>query len=240
MKKESADCSVEEQISHSNQDSAKTSASSERFDTRRSERATPLYQRILSALIEEDETEELFHPSEGKNMSLHYASDDSHCGSCNQIDVEPKDKDRMESEVESNADFLSQKNCLLDGFSCDKSIGSNSFRNAILSNSVHSSELWLGDDDMSHLDVGLGSEICSNNLGHLQSKETDINGLSSSDSQYQLMCLDDRLLLELASIGLYPEALVGFLTKLLLSLFFNLWKWLNFEIGQTISSVGPF
>ncbi|ESR37491.1 hypothetical protein CICLE_v10027692mg [Citrus x clementina] len=194
---------------HPNQEKANPDALNGRFDMGKSEKASPLYQRVLSALIEEDDIDEIYNHCEGKNLSLHYASDDSHCGSCNQMDIEPKDRDRMESEVESEADFQSQKSCLLDRFSCDKSAASNTFRNPSTSSSLHSNGQWLGDDDFSHSDFGLVSEICSNDLAQHQTKETNVPNFSSSDCQYQLMCLDDKLLLELQSIGLYPETLPG-------------------------------
>ena len=137
-----------------------------RFDMRRSEKVNPLYQRVLSALIVEDESDDPCHPGEGKNISLQYASDDSHCGSCNQIDIEPKDKDRMESEVESKLGFLSQKNCSLDRLSCDSGAITNSFRNPSMASSLtRSHEQWQVDDDFIHSDVGIFIEICSNDLG---------------------------------------------------------------------------
>ncbi|XVF46908.1 hypothetical protein PTKIN_Ptkin03bG0066000 [Pterospermum kingtungense] len=186
---------------------AKTNGASGRFDIKQFDKVTPLCQRVLSALIEEDDSEEIYHQIEAKNMSLHYASDDSHCGSCNQMDVEYKDRDRMESEVESNADFQYQKNSLLDRLSCDVSVASNTFRNSSMSNSLHSSERWLGDDDFSHSDMGPVSEICSTDLGHFQPKEINVSGISSCDCHYQFMCMEDKLLLELQSIGIYPETL---------------------------------
>ncbi|XWS28576.1 hypothetical protein CRYUN_Cryun25bG0082100 [Craigia yunnanensis] len=185
----------------------KINAASGGFDIKKFDKVTPLCQRVLSALIEEDESEEIYHHIEGKNMSFHYASDDSHCGSCNQMDVESRDRDRMESEVESNADFQCQKNSLLDRLSCDVSVASNTFRNSSMSNSLHSSERWLGDDDFLHSDMGPVSEICSTDLGQLQPNEINGSGISSLDCQYQFMCMDDKLLLELHSIGLYPETL---------------------------------
>ncbi|XVF19719.1 hypothetical protein REPUB_Repub11eG0135100 [Reevesia pubescens] len=185
---------------------AKTNAASGRFDMKKFDKVTPLCQRVLSALIEEDESDDIYHHIEAKNMSLHYASDDSHCGSCNQMDVESKDRERMESEVESNADFLCQKNSLLDRLSCDVSVASNTFRNSSMSNSLHSSERWLGDDDFSHSDMGPVSEICSTDPGQLQHREVNVSGISS-DCHYQFMCMEDKLLLELHSIGLYPETL---------------------------------
>ncbi|GAV66623.1 hypothetical protein CFOL_v3_10133 [Cephalotus follicularis] len=200
------DCSVKRQGGDSNKESIKADTLCGRFDRGRLDKVTPLYQRVLSALIEEDESEEFYHHSVGKNMPLHYASDDSHCGSCNLIDIESKDIDRMESEVESNADFQTLMICSMDRLSGDKGAASNTFRNPTWSNSLHSVEQWL-EEDLLHSDGVVVSEICSNDLFQLQPRDMNAHGFSSSNSQYQLMSLDDRLLLELQSIGLYPETL---------------------------------
>lgn len=176
----------------------------------KSEKVTPLFQRLLCALIEEDESEESYHQSEAKNISRQCASDDSHCGSCNQTDFEPKDRDRMDSEVESKVDLQVQKNCMLDRLSCDKSTASNTFRYPNTSSSLQSTGVWQGDEEFSLSDITHTSEICSNDLDQLQPAELNIPGFPSPDGHYPLMSLDDRLLLELQSIGLYPEILVGF------------------------------
>ncbi|KAG6632109.1 hypothetical protein CIPAW_13G136500 [Carya illinoinensis] len=194
------------QRSQSHQESAETDSLNGRFDTRKSDKFTPLYQRVLSALIEEDEIEEFYHHGEGKTLSLQYASDDSHRGSCYQIDIEPKDWDKMESEVESKVDSQTQSN-YLDRLSCDSSIRSNSQRNPTVSSSLHSNERWWGDYEFAHFDLGPTSEICLDNLGQLQAGELSAGNLSPYTCHYQLLSLDDRLLLELQSIGLYPEIL---------------------------------
>ncbi|XP_010535694.1 PREDICTED: uncharacterized protein LOC104810917 isoform X2 [Tarenaya hassleriana] len=194
-------------VDFSNQASSISDLSFERLDMRKLNESNPLYKRVLSALIEEDDGEEVVQFGEGKNLSLHYASDDSHCGSCTYIDTEPRERDRMESEVESNAEFQTLKNCLFDRFSSDRSVMSNSFRNGSMSVSVHSNEQWLGDDDLSHSEVAVGSEICSNNQSQLQPREMNVPVFPLSEAQYQLMSLDERLLLELQSIGVYPDAL---------------------------------
>jgi hypothetical protein len=169
--------------------------------------STPLYKRVLSALIEEDDGEEVVQFNGGKNLSLHYASDDSHCGSCTYIDTEFRERDRMEFEVESSGDFQTPKSGLFDRFSSERSVVSNPFRNGGMSISVHSNEQWIGDDDLSHSDAALGNETYSNSLGQLQAREVNIPNFPVSDTQYQLMSLDERLLLELQSIGVFPEAM---------------------------------
>ncbi|CDY65613.1 BnaCnng47970D [Brassica napus] len=139
----------------------------ERLDMRKLNEITPLYKRVLSALIEEDDGEEVVQFNGGKNLSLHYASDDSH----------------SERETEWN------------------------LKNGSMSTSVHSNEQWIGDDNLSHSDAALGGEAYSNSLGQLQARDVNIPNFPVSDTQYQLMSLDERLLLELQSIGVFPEAM---------------------------------
>ncbi|KAG8644758.1 hypothetical protein MANES_11G161400v8 [Manihot esculenta] len=205
--KEISDYSGERQGNDSNQESFRNASLCGKIDIGKLEKGAPLYQRVLSALIEEEESEEFYFHGEGKNMPLHYASDDSHCGSCNLIDIEPKDRDRVESEVESKVNFQTQKNSFLERFSYDKSVASNTIRNPSMPNSLHSNEQWPGDDDFSQLESGHTSEISSNDVGQRQTKELNMSGFSSSDLKYQLMCLDDRVMLELQSIGICPETL---------------------------------
>ncbi|XP_019448826.1 PREDICTED: uncharacterized protein LOC109351715 isoform X1 [Lupinus angustifolius] len=150
----------------------------------KSEMATTLFQRLFCTLIVEDESEESYYQSEVKNISRQSASDDSHCGSCNQIDFEPKDRDRIDSEVESNT-----------------------FRYPNTSSSLQSTGVWQGDEELSISDITHTGEICSDDLDQLQPAELSIPCFPSTDGQYQMMSLDDRLLLELQSIGLYPETL---------------------------------
>ncbi|CAN6975607.1 unnamed protein product [Brassica oleracea var. botrytis] len=179
----------------------------ERLDMRKLNESTPLYKRVLSALIEEDDGEEVVQFNGGKNLSLHYASDDSHSGSCTYIDTEFRERDRMEFEVESSGDFQTPKSCLFDRFSNERSVVYNPFRNGSMSTSVHSNEQWIGDDNLSHSDAALGGEAYSNSLGQLQARDVNIPNFPVSDAQYQLMSLDERLLLELQCIGVFPETM---------------------------------
>lgn len=193
---------------HLDEEASHNAILSGRFDIGSLDKVTPLYQRILSALIEDD-SEELYHHNEGKNLSLQSVSDDSHCGSCNQIDIESREKDRMESEVESTVDLWNQKVNVLDRFSADKSAASSTVRNSSMSTSVYSNEHSFGDDEYSHSDAAIASEICSDDLGQLPKKELNVSAFPYHDGQYQSLSLDDRLLLELRSIDIQPEILVG-------------------------------
>ncbi|XP_010244738.1 PREDICTED: uncharacterized protein LOC104588490 isoform X2 [Nelumbo nucifera] len=167
------------------------------------QKVTPLYQRVLSALIEEDESEEFDRESE-RSVSFHYG-EDSPYATCMNIDFEPKDGDKMEPETESELDIRTQKKCPLDAFSCDGSTASNRFRGPNIHKSLYSDELWQRDGGLVHSDVGVVSGFDQTNLDGSQHSHADASGISSFDSQYQQMSLNDRLLLELQSIGLYPE-----------------------------------
>ncbi|KAF8029414.1 hypothetical protein BT93_E1963 [Corymbia citriodora subsp. variegata] len=204
--KEDSDRPQGREGNHLDEEASQNAILSGRFDIGSLDKVTPLYQRILSALIE-DESEELYHHNEGKNLSLQSVSDDSHCGSCNQIDIESRDKDRMESEVESAVDLWNQKVNVLDRFSADKSAASSTVRNSSMSTSVYSNEHSFGDDEYSHSDAAIVSEICSDDMGQLPKKELNVSAFPYHDGQYQSMSLDDRLLLELRSIDIHPEIL---------------------------------
>ncbi|KAI3992294.1 hypothetical protein MKX01_030015 [Papaver californicum] len=129
------------------------------LDTEGYEKVNPLYQRVLSALIGEDEMDDNDHVSEGQEF-LHHASDDSPCIT---FGSECKDGDTLESDLDSNGEFMNSETGTASGF------------------------------DENHLG---GSPSLSNSSASV---------ISSSDCQYQLMCLDDKLMLELQSIGLHPE-----------------------------------
>jgi len=174
---------------------------------RRLDKFSSLYQRVLSALIEEDESEGAYNGNEGLSLSFQCASDDSHCGSCNYADAETRDRDRFESEAESIVDFQIQKRCSGDRFSCNKSMASNTTRNTSMSDSLYSSGRWLGDDGLSHSDVEFVSGSCQNDQPGLQPADLTVPA-TFSDCQYQLMSADEKLILELQSIGLFIDTMV--------------------------------
>ncbi|KAF8397896.1 hypothetical protein HHK36_016821 [Tetracentron sinense] len=157
---------------------------------------TPLYQRVLSALIGEDETEEFDHDIERSNLSFWQASDDPPSGTCIPIDI---DMERMGSESESKVDLRSQKHCMLDRVSCHGSTD----------NPLYNADLWEGDDGLLHSEVGVVSGFSQNNLDGTRPVHLNVSDVSSFDCQYQQMCLNDKLLLELRSIGIYPDTVIA-------------------------------
>ncbi|OVA06005.1 hypothetical protein BVC80_1707g111 [Macleaya cordata] len=203
-----------------------------KFQTERKfEMVTPLYERVLSALIGEDEMEEFDHSRERRNSSFLYVSDGS----------PSTNGDRVESEIESEVDFRPQKPCLLDSFSCDGSTASNSFRSSSIRNSSYNDELCQGNDSLVHSEFGAISRYGQSNLDGSQPLHTDVSGISSVECQYEQMSLDDKLLLELHSIGLYPETVPDLaegeeqdIDKDILALKRNLYQQVGAKKGQLL------
>ncbi|KAL3520888.1 hypothetical protein ACH5RR_019037 [Cinchona calisaya] len=157
---------------------------------RRSDHVTPLYQRVLSALIIEDDIEEFDENGWGV-----VASPDDACF----IDAENKHRYGMEFECESGYGVQTQ---------------SNGHANRLFSH--HTSSNYGGKSRV--LDSPCDGELSRRDNGYALSEVQLLVGLSSSDldgaqshhsssieCQYEQMCLEDKLLLELHSIGLYPE-----------------------------------
>ncbi|CAA3030625.1 Hypothetical predicted protein [Olea europaea subsp. europaea] len=150
---------------------------------------TPLYQRVLSALIVEDEIEGCKEDRFGRSRS---SSDDL------RIIVDSENKDR-------SLQNFSQKNSNPNQFfSCN----GNSDNNRVHSGQVHpcNSELLHGEGGYEHSEVEVLARLSRRDHGP-RSSQTKKNGISSSDYQYDEMCLEDKLVLELQSVGLYLETM---------------------------------
>lgn len=163
-----------------------------------------LSQRLVAALIEED-GEELNLPIERKN-NCQYTSDDSHSGSCNPNDLEPKDRDAMESNLELVALRRSQKRGLVGRSSCDKNFSPNTDSNRSISSSVCNNEPCQQEDGLSCTDAEAAPLIRHSDLGFSHSPRINPSPGSTSINQYQTLSANDRLLLELQYVGLSPEA----------------------------------
>lgn len=169
---------------------------------RRFNKVTPLYQRVLSALIIEDETEEEENGGQ-RNMSVQYSRDDSSAGACLNVDIDPQRRDEMESEYDSVLGLRLQNIYSPDKFSCN---GSTTFNKApTVFNPSCSDDLLHGVHSSKHSDVGSLSDIFHDCLDVPQAVQPNGSGISSFEFRYEQMSLEDKLLLELHSIGLNPE-----------------------------------
>lgn len=169
---------------------------------RRFNKVTPLYQRVLSALIIEDETEEEENGGQ-RNMSVQYSRDDSSAGACLNVDIDPQRRDEMESEYDSVLGLRLQNIYSPEKFSCN---GSTTFNKApTVFNPSCSDDLLHGVHISKHSDVGSLSDIFHDCLDVPQAVQPNGSGISSFEFRYEQMSLEDKLLLELHSIGLNPE-----------------------------------
>ncbi|XP_070031362.1 uncharacterized protein [Nicotiana tomentosiformis] len=177
---------------------------SAKFDSDRIfDKVTPLYQRVLSALIIEDDIEEceengfdiFTSPQNGPETLLH--------GACIS-DSQTRKMNRPEVEYEAVFDSQIKKNGTGNEFvSCN---GYSAYRrNPDVRGPPYSDEMSRGDNGYLHSDVGLfvGLSECDPDVP--QRLQISSFGVSSFERQYAEMALDDKLLLELQSVGLYIE-----------------------------------
>ncbi|XP_059665904.1 uncharacterized protein LOC132311813 isoform X2 [Cornus florida] len=171
---------------------------------RRFNEVTPLYQRVLSALIEEDDIEELEENGMRRNVLPQYATDDSPYDTCLLIDAERRKRDRMDSECELMLGVKTKKQVTVNEIlPCNGSTTSN--RSASIQNPSCNDDLLHVDGEFVRSEFGMLAGLSRNDMYAPQNVQTNDFGISSSNCQHEQMCLDDKLLLELQSIGLYPD-----------------------------------
>ncbi|CAN4114415.1 unnamed protein product [Withania somnifera] len=166
-------------------------------------KVTPLYQRVLSALIIEDDIggcEEngfdiFMSPQNGPETILH--------GTCV---IDPQSRKMNRTEVEYDTVFSSQ---IQQNGTANEFVSCNGYgvyhRNPDFQGPQYSDEMSRGDNGYLHSEVGLfvGLSECDPDVP--QRLQVNSFGISSFEHQYSQMAFDDKLLLELQSIGLYIE-----------------------------------
>ncbi|KAL3652009.1 hypothetical protein CASFOL_001690 [Castilleja foliolosa] len=138
---------------------------------------TPLYQRVLSALIMEDEIEETEETGFGRPRSS--ISDSRLLGAKRKH----MDNEHITFSCNGNGDFDSAQDRLCNG------------------------ELLQRDGDYVHSDIEVLVRLSTSRCDYvLRSLQMDNCSVSSFDGQYEQMCVEEKLVLELQSIGLFIEA----------------------------------
>ncbi|CAK7325235.1 unnamed protein product [Dovyalis caffra] len=169
---------------------------------RRRNKVTPLYQRVLSALIVEDESEEFAENSGGRNISFQYTRDSSPGDNCLSVDFEPGSTNGFDFNYESMLGFQSQKQFSVDGISCNGSTTIN--RTSGLHNNLCDDHLVQGGNGYMHLKTGMCLGPFENN-DEKPAIHSNALSISAYDCQYEQLGLEDKLLIELESVFLYPE-----------------------------------
>lgn len=169
------------------------------------DKVTPLYQRVLSALIVEDDSEEceengfgiFMSPQNGPEMLLHGV-----------IDSQNRKMNRTEVEYDSVFSSQVKKNGTGNEFVSCNGYGVYD-RNPDVRGPQYSDEMSRADNGYLHPEVGLfvGLSECDPDVP--QRLHISSFGISSFEHQYAQMAFDDKLLLELQSIGLYIEPAPG-------------------------------
>ncbi|GMN69619.1 hypothetical protein TIFTF001_038663 [Ficus carica] len=160
-----------------------------RLDLERRKKVPPLYQRVLSALIIEDETEEFEGDSGGRVTCFQYNGEYT-----SDAELERRNMVRDPQTFQQSA---------AEGFSCNDN--GNFIKGKSIHNQLFRNELFKGDQVGPHLDNGMLLEFSENGVDGSLSVCTNASRISSFDCAYEQMSMEDKLLLELQSVGLDPE-----------------------------------
>ncbi|KAK8938704.1 hypothetical protein KSP39_PZI011460 [Platanthera zijinensis] len=164
----------------------------------------PLSQRLLSALIVEDGTEIFSCKSEQDELFLQFSSDCSIGTNC-----------YLENEFESagiksdflDLEFVSQKFCAPSSKSCNGFAANGNIMTSVIQASISGtgSDLFLENGVSEQISTGVFPEYDHCNSQLLQFASTNLTSNSPYEGQFEHMPLNDRILLELHSIGIYPD-----------------------------------
>ncbi|GAV58381.1 hypothetical protein CFOL_v3_01915 [Cephalotus follicularis] len=158
---------------------------------------TPFYHRVLSALIVDDETDEVENNIGERNMFLQYSG-----GTCLPNDVDSRNRDRTEFRCESMS--VPGKQYTADRFFCN---GSNTLqRGTGVHNQICDEALIHGDRRFMYPEIEMLQGFSDDGGDGPLNIHVNASWISSLDCQYEQICLEDKLILELQSIGLFPEA----------------------------------
>nr|XP_023881659.1 uncharacterized protein LOC111994033 isoform X2 [Quercus suber] len=174
-----------------------------KFDSERMTKVTPLYQRVLSALIEEEETEEFDENNGEIDMSYQYGRNDSPNDTSLHIDGDHTNRAKTESESEYMLSLQTQRQCAVNRFSCNGS--TNCTRGTSIHNKLSNGNLFQGDNGFLHSNIEMFPLFSEYGVDEPLAEDKNASGIFPVDCQYDQMCLEDKLLLELQSVGLYPE-----------------------------------
>lgn len=177
-------------------------ASLGRLETKRwYDKMVPLSQRLLSAFITEDDIKKVENDSQGESV-LQLSSDYVHYGTNSRVNDHDKDLLNIDCELELN--YKNQKNCMGDNMPCDGFMVSNNFRHSNIQHFMSGDEPPVENSAVMNAYNGSLSDYQKNNLNQLQIMDNTF----PYERQFEDMPFDDRILMELHSIGIFPDAVV--------------------------------
>jgi len=174
-----------------------------------SERAMPLSHRLLSAFISEEGTDMIDSNTKQGDTSLQFSSDCSPYSTNSFVENE-HGSDITKYGLEFDIDLGSQTNYHGDSTTCNGFASpSTTYRSP--SSFISGDELLQENDGLIRPDNPDTRALCEFEQDNSNQREPINRGLSDTSSyqcQFEHMSLDDKILMELHSIGIYPDAVV--------------------------------
>ncbi|KAJ6727428.1 hypothetical protein OIU79_005334 [Salix purpurea] len=140
--------------------------------------------------------------SGGRDISFQCTGDTSPGNDCLSMDFEPGNTNGIDFNYESMLGFQSQKQSSVDGFSCNGSSTTN--RTGGFHNNSCNDHLVQGGNGFMHSKTGMFPGIFENS-DEKSAIHSNVFNMSAYDCHYEQLGLEEKLLMELQSVGLYPE-----------------------------------
>ncbi|KAJ0973415.1 hypothetical protein J5N97_021374 [Dioscorea zingiberensis] len=167
------------------------------------EKIIPLSQRLLSAFVVDDGIENFDCDTEQGDPIYPYSSSFSPFGTNNFAEDGKKEADFMKPEYKLEIDFDDQ-NCYRDTFPSNGYAMGSKAGNLNIQNHVFSDKLVHENGINPHSDHASFAEVPRSDVDQLQTLATCFSAIPNG-CHYEQMSLDERILMELHSIDLYPE-----------------------------------
>ncbi|GKU91541.1 hypothetical protein SLEP1_g5403 [Rubroshorea leprosula] len=174
-----------------------------RSNVGRGSKIPPLYEIVLSALIVEDETEEFEENGGQGNIFFQYGSDNMPGGTCSPVDSRTTKRPRLEVEYESLC-LQDNGQSNVDRISCNGNTNFN--RSTGFHAKAHNDDVLLDGCRFLDSETGMFSKFPKSSSDGSLSVHITSGGISSPDCQYEQMCVDEKVMMELQSLGVYIDA----------------------------------
>ncbi|KAJ6851767.1 uncharacterized protein M6B38_260375 [Iris pallida] len=156
----------------------------------------PLSQRLLSAIITEDESKMFVSGIKQGDAVLQFTSDSSPSGENSHA------QNKLNPGFDVDHDLKSQTNCFGENIPCNGCATPNSFTSP--NTCISCDETLQENDVIIHPDAGYVLHAGQSKTTWEESMAIDSYG-TPYDCQFEHMPLDDRILMELHSIGIFPD-----------------------------------
>ncbi|XP_073003559.1 uncharacterized protein [Typha latifolia] len=165
------------------------------------EKMVPLSQRLLSAFIAEDENEFFDRSIPQGDMFVQFPTE---CFPAINHAKNDHEAQVMKPDFQFDLDFENLKNHPVDKVLCNGFTASSNSRSS-LQHFINGDDLSAENNSIVHSTSGILPETFPANPNQLEALCTSFSGTSPYECQFDHISLDDKILMELHSIGLYPD-----------------------------------